>query len=267
MNNDLGVLVRNANPVPTTDHLTEEEFNAALMAIETSLAEHPNTRRLPSFFHGLRTRPALVFATAAVVVAMIIAVPLLLFATRQGEVTEPTTVTTTVAPTTTTVATTTTTVTTTSVPTTTAAPAIVIPPAPEITWTRVPHQPAFDSAEIGGWGAALIQGGPGLVGTGHVWSGLENLHAAMFVSADGMSWDRIDDPWMEEGPNTNMVDVASGPGGTLAKGGSTDLSADPRRTVVAQRGGARAPLRPPALVPDDPSRSPSTVSRSASTTR
>ena len=68
-------------------------------------------------------------------------------------------------------------------------------------------------------GAALIQGGPGLVGTGHVWSGLENLHAAMFVSADGMSWDRIDDPWMEEGPNTNMVDVASGPGGTLVAAG------------------------------------------------
>jgi hypothetical protein len=224
MNNDLGVLVRNANPVPTTDHLTEEEFSAALMAIETSLAKHPKTRRLPSFFHGLRTRPTLVFAAAAVVVAMIIAVPLLLFAPREGEVTEPTAVITTVAPTTTVATTTTTPTTSTTVPTTTTLAQVTRPaPIPQISWTRVPHQPAFDNAGPDGWFSALVQGGPGLVGVGHVGDQLESLQAVIFISADGETWERIDPPWVEEKKYASLYDVAAGADGTLVAVG-TDRS-------------------------------------------
>ena len=35
---------------------------------------------------------------------------------------------------------------------------------PAISWARVPHQPAFDNAEFAQWRAALVPGGPGLVG-------------------------------------------------------------------------------------------------------
>jgi hypothetical protein len=211
VSNDLSVLVRNANPVPTIDHLSDEEFSAALAAIETSLAEHP--KRVSPVLQRLRMRPVVVFAAAMAIVALVVAVPLLLLATREGEVTEPTTVTSTIAPTTTAA-------TTTTVPTTTTAVEVVVPPAPEITWTRVPQQPAFENAQIGQWGAAITEGGPGLVAVGHVWERFENLHAAMFVSSDGETWDRIDTPWDRAGDFTILQDVIAGPGGTLVAVGS-----------------------------------------------
>jgi len=223
MTNDLGVLVRNANPVPTVDHLSAVEFNAALAAIETSLTGHAKQRRVLSFFQRFRTRPTVVFVTALAAVVLAVAVPLFLFGTSEGNVVEP--VTTTMAPVTTTAAptTTTTAVTTTEVVTTTTV--AIVPPvvAPTITWTRVPHQPAFDNAGIGEYSTSLIEYGSGLVGIGHVWNGrkFDRLHPAVFVSADGLSWDRIDDPWSTDDEFTFLSDVAVAPDATLvAVGGN-----------------------------------------------
>jgi len=219
MNSDLSLLVRSANPVPTVDHLGDEEFSAALAAIEISLAEHP--KWAVPFLRRLRMRPVAVFAAAMTIVVLMVAIPLLLFAPREGEVTE-TTVATTIPPTTTMVTTSAPT-TTTAAPTTTTAVEIITPPPPEIAWTRMPGQPAFDNAAIGQWRAALVPGGPGLVGVGHVVTDIENLHPAVFVSADGEAWERIDEPFQstEDAKWLTMMDVAANPAGRLVIGGGT----------------------------------------------
>jgi hypothetical protein len=223
MTNDLGVLVRNANPVPTVDHLCSDELDAALAAIETSLAGQAKQLRAMSFFQRFRTRPTVVFVTALAVVVLAVAVPLFLFGTSEGDVMEP--VTSTMAPVTTTADPTTTTTAVTTTEAVTPTTVAVVPPvvAPTITWTRVPDQPAFENAGIGEYDASLVEYDSGLVGIGHVWNGrkLDRLHAAMFVSADGLSWDRIDDPWSTDGEFTFLSDVAVGPDATLvAVGGN-----------------------------------------------
>ena len=76
MNSDLSLLVRSANPVPTVDHLGDEEFSAALAAIEISLAEHP--KWAVPFLRRLRMRPVAVFAAAMTIVVLMVAIPLLL---------------------------------------------------------------------------------------------------------------------------------------------------------------------------------------------
>jgi hypothetical protein len=226
LSNDLSTLVRNANPVPTTDHLSAGEFNAALAAIEASLKEHPKRRRATTLFQRLRQKPAIAFVAAMAIVALVVALPMFLFATREGEVTEPTTVTSTLAPTTT-VVTTTAAPTTTNAPTTTAptttVPEVVVPPPPEISWARMPDQPAFDGADIGQWRAALVPGGPGLVGVGHVVGETENLHAAVFTSSDAETWDRIDEPFKsaEDAKWIALSDVAVHSAGRLVIGGGT----------------------------------------------
>lgn len=70
-------------------------------------------------------------------------------------------------------------------------------PAPSMTWKRVPDQPIFEDATM--W--TVVAGGPGLVAggwVGNLWAGGPS-QGAVFVSADGAEWERIDDPAFADG--------------------------------------------------------------------
>jgi hypothetical protein len=82
-----------------------------------------------------------------------------------------------------------------------------------LTWTRVPH----DEAVFGGPGTeqmfGVAAGGPGLVAVGWGRSG-EDDAAAVWVSADGYTWERIVDDAVFGGPGTQAMQavLADGPG-------------------------------------------------------
>jgi len=243
VSDDLTLLVRRADPVPTADSIADAEFEAALVAIEIAFAERAKRRRFAPFFLRLRRRPAFVFVGAMAVTALVVALPILLLSTRGGEVTESTAATTTsVAPTTTAAPTTSMAPPTTAAPVTTASstttttlpPTTVVPPVPtpEISWRRLPSPPAFENALIGDWMARFVRGGPGLVGFGYVYDeGEEDRpYGVVFVSADGEAWQRIDPPFLEEyipwAAEAGPTDIAVGPGGRLViVGGDGDDAA------------------------------------------
>ncbi len=104
--------------------------------------------------------------------------------------------------------------TTTSVPTTTAVP--VTPVRLEMTWEQVSTQSAFGLDDVI---SSVIEGGPGLVAVGGAMNA-GNADAAVWTSADGVTWDRI------AGPDVlgvtvgyqMIMDVANGPMGLVAVG-------------------------------------------------
>ena len=106
--------------------------------------------------------------------------------------------------------------TTTAGTTTTTEPAVPVPPA--MSWERLPYDPVFDDA----WITAVTEGGPGLVAVGYF---LEEPYpadwhsdAAVWVSADGRSWERIGDASAFPGDDPYFSDVAAGPEGLTAIG-------------------------------------------------
>lgn len=96
-----------------------------------------------------------------------------------------------------------------------------------VTWTRVSHQEAF-----GGPGsqtmAAVTAGGPGLVAVGTDDETLFDPHAAVWLSADGVTWTRVDPTAIEGegaeeavagvGAGAIMTDVVPGGPGLIAVG-------------------------------------------------
>ena len=85
-----------------------------------------------------------------------------------------------------------------------------------LVWARVPH----DEAVLGGPGdqqmLSVATGGPGLVAVGHDRS---NWDAAVWVSADGYTWDRIDEAPALGGPgDQQMLSVVAGGPGLVAVG-------------------------------------------------
>jgi hypothetical protein len=216
--NDVSVLVRRANPVPTADHLPEAEFAAARAVIEEAFAGRQRSGRVRHVLQRLGRRPAMLFAGAMAVAVLLVGSPLLfVLATGDGGVaasTAPTTPLTTAVP-----LGTTTPPTTTAASTSTTLPAEVMPSAPAIAWSKVPAQPAFGDVVNDQWVASFTRGGPGLVGIGYVFAETDyRPRGVVFVSADGEVWERIDlsledgsNTWAEEGP----ADIAAGPGGRL----------------------------------------------------
>lgn len=103
------------------------------------------------------------------------------------------------------------------------------PAAPLLNWMRVPDQEAFADAAI----LAVTAGGPGFVAVGvaaeeppRVDDRDFHFDAAVWVSTDGVTWDRIDDPSFTGRADVcgsldgyqSMVDVAAGPLGIIAVG-------------------------------------------------
>jgi hypothetical protein len=92
------------------------------------------------------------------------------------------------------------------IPTTTTT---VVPPALDITWTRL-ESPVFEN----GWVGAIAVGGPGYIAVGGSTVGLD---AAVWISGDGLEWTRIesdsfgsDQDWLGSDGDQFMNDVAVG---------------------------------------------------------
>ncbi|MEN8114731.1 MAG: hypothetical protein ABFS21_10110, partial [Actinomycetota bacterium] len=216
-----------ANPVPDPDTIDAAELDQVLFAIES---EWDDVRGLGASPKRLETDrrpwlvPAVVFAAAIVLLLLAVGLPMLFLGGDRElpPVEEPTTVATTVA----------TTVPATTVPatvpaepsTTTTSAAPQAASAPPMTWERLPHQAIFDNASL----SSIVVGGPGLVAggwEGDMW-GEGPSHAAVFVSADGQEWERID--LASSGEEFN---------------GITNLAADQNSTLVAFGcGGITQPL-------------------------
>ena len=101
-----------------------------------------------------------------------------------------------------------------------------------LTWSRVPH----DEAALGGpdaqemWG--VVAGGPGVVAVGHDQSG-EEWDAAVWTSADGLTWSRVPhDESVFGGPGDQwMVGVTAGGPGLVAVGQETVSVTDQNAAV------------------------------------
>jgi hypothetical protein len=217
--------MRLANPAPSAD---PEELAAVLSVIEQKRGAVSGTTRGrstdPSRQNTERVwyrRPAATVALAALGVCAVI-IPIALLAGRAGDVAiEPSTtipLTTTAAPP----------VTMAAPPTTMPVPTVV---APLLTWVRVEDQEMFAGAAI----KAVTRGGPGLIAVGEADVGDQpdeyRGDVAVWVSVDGMAWDRIHDPSFAGQPDSTcspfedmididqeVVDVASGPLGTVVTG-------------------------------------------------
>jgi len=98
-----------------------------------------------------------------------------------------------------------------------------------ITWTRVPDQDSLvggDFVPPGGVGiSAVTAGGPGLVAVGNYDRDGFHPHAAVWLSADGLTWARVDPAAIEgegnpegDGPGAMMRDVTAGGPGLVAVG-------------------------------------------------
>jgi hypothetical protein len=189
-----------------------------------------------------RMSRGLLVAAVAFIAVLVVGTATLFWPTRSGGpdvVDEPTT---TVAPATTT------TVPATTLPAATppaesSAPTTTVPSKPaslEISWERVPEQAALED----GWIAAVTPGGPGYVAVGGTVGCSDPLSrncrrdAAVWVSADGLAWERVDSPSFRgevtrevaDGDpldgNQYMNDIALGPGGLVAVGAAPLVDLD-----------------------------------------
>ena len=197
--------------------------HAVLDEVAIELAE--GRRRRPLWF-ARRMNASALFAVASVATVLVISIPLILISLDGGTGDTPLA---TALPPPTAVAT------TAAVPTTgEVAPDTTTPSTPadlEMTWVQAPVQEAFGLRD-GIW--KVIEGGPGLIAVGAVKDstvvrdvdvGLSD--AAVWVSADGLNWEKVGDPDVfggvptESGNDKNQViqDVAAGPGGYVAVGG------------------------------------------------
>ncbi len=179
--------VHQANPIVDLEDLDSAEYAMALAEIEHRWefgGRQPlSTTARPSGW----LRPALVAVGAALLIALAIGAPILFM--RGSE--EPVTDTTVPAVTTTTPPVSTTAAATTTVPVTTTTVPAPLPSAPAMTWQRIPDDPAFDQSVI--W--SITTGGPGLIATGaSTGDHMFVVDGIIWVSEDGISWQRIDDP-------------------------------------------------------------------------
>jgi hypothetical protein len=219
---------RIANPVPDPDTVVNEELDQVLFTIESEwdrLRGLASPSRAPGQVRRSRLVPVLVFAAAALLLLLAVGLPML-FLNGGGDLSpidETTTVQTTTA---TTVPPTTVATTVPPIPATTEAPQAVS--APPMTWERVPHRPAFEGAAM--W--TVVAGGPGLVAGGWVgdlWSD-GPAQGAVFASADGVEWERIEDPSFGDG----VTVLAVGPDSTLVAFGCDRDDTQP--ILVSQNG-------------------------------
>ena len=87
-----------------------------------------------------------------------------------------------------------------------------------MTWERLGDDPVFERA----WMRAVTVGGPGLVAVGSTEQG----GAAVWTSEDGTVWQRLEAASFERGDGEHeryMSDVAAGPAGLVAIGGSDPI--------------------------------------------
>lgn len=78
-------------------------------------------------------------------------------------------------------------------PTSTTAALAQTPVELQMSWQRIEGQKSLENA----WLTSVVEGGPGLVAGGYVKDGTRDdwaLNAAIWVSADGFEWERVDDP-------------------------------------------------------------------------
>ena len=214
--------VRVANPIFDLDDVDPAEFEMALASIEDRWQFGDEPPRIPTTRRTGWVRPALVAAGAAILVIVAIAAPMLFF---QGDEQPVTDTSIPPVPTTAQIVTTTLPVTTTTPTPTTVPPRI--PAAPLLGWERIQNQEAFADAAI----VAVTSGGPGLVAVGEAdeeaLTGEYRGDVAVWVSADGTAWERIDDPSFTGDSDSSCTTVtlyqgvwrvASGPLGIVAVG-------------------------------------------------
>jgi hypothetical protein len=127
---------------------------------------------------------------------------------------------------------------------TTPTTAVVPPPAITMTWTQAPDQEAFGRTD---GIRRVIEGGPGLIAVGVVVDevsenavsppedeGFYYTHGAVWVSSDGLTWDRVGDETVFSGVpnqfgtdyNQVVTDIARGTTGYVAVGWTSTLSGD-----------------------------------------
>ena len=204
--------LRSANPLPDRDHVDAEELGLFVSYFEErKAAMHPAPTRRPTKAarppqRAWYRRPAAVFSAAVVATILMVAPLVLLRSTAPVAVTEETAVATTTGPPTTAETAPPATAATQPATPTTIAEIAVPPPPPDptaedlVTVERVAAD-YLDTMVDGGriWDVAL--GGPGLVAVGEietpddedsVWGG-PSRDALVLVSADGRSWERVDD--------------------------------------------------------------------------
>jgi hypothetical protein len=178
--------LRSANPLPDDDCVDAEELGLFVSYFAERKGDmHPTPMRQPTerSERQLRSwyRRPMVAVAAAAAVTLLAMTPLVML--RSGGADEPIDESV--------VSATTTPSSATSVPgersTTTTSGALQSSPIPAMTWERLPHRGIFDDAFI----TSIVAGGPGLVAGGGVGD-LQGDRAAVFVSADGIMWERID---------------------------------------------------------------------------
>ncbi|MEN8114527.1 MAG: hypothetical protein ABFS21_09075 [Actinomycetota bacterium] len=204
-----------ANPVPDPDTIDAAELDQILSAIESEWDEVRGLGTSPTRLETDRRPwfiPAVVFAAATVLLLLAVGLPMLFLGGERElpPIEEPTTVATTIV---TTVPATTAPITVPPQPsTTTTSEVLQATPAPAMTWERVPHSEIFEDATI--W--TVVAGGPGLVAggwLGDLWGDAyyDYSDGAVFISADGTEWERIEDPPFAGG----VTDLAVGPDSTI----------------------------------------------------
>jgi len=92
-------------------------------------------------------------------------------------------------------------------------------------WDRVPHDPEVFGGPRNQEMNAVAAGGPGLVAIGYDASPGAGSHAAVWVSADGLSWQRIPggDAVFGGAQTVEMAGVVAGGPGLVAVGGLTSV--------------------------------------------
>ncbi len=217
-----------------TERAERGEWRGAAAMMSTAQAELDPTRSTLS--RDRRGRSAWVFALgSAVAVFALIGGVALLFRAGSGsvgsgpETTVPAVVSSSVASSTVVPTTEAPVVATTEVPaattTTAAMPAVpVLPAGLDMTWVQAPTQAVFGVSD-GVW--TVIEGGPGLIAVGVVEDSMGWTDGAVWVSTDGLSWERVGDSEVFGGVlfrggttdlNQVILDVAAGPGGYVAVG-------------------------------------------------
>ncbi len=231
--------LRDANPVPDESrvHLTEEGVEAlfcSIVARRDALAGR-KTLSVPRKHwsepmvipkRAWHQRPALVFAVAAILVIAVMVPVMLVQLRNEAEVAdEPAPVTTAVPP-------------TTAAPPTTAlqAPATTVPTPSTVPVPRMAPLawgPAPMSNDLqGGMMSSVTQWGPGYLAGGGVTNTTGRSDPAMWVSDDGLTWERIVSDAFDTGPRPKasddlyVADVAAGPLGVIAVGGEGRAGSD-----------------------------------------
>lgn len=100
-----------------------------------------------------------------------------------------------------------------------------------VAWSRVAHSEAVFGGEDHHWMNSVVVGGPGLVAVGG--TGFSDRDAAVWTSADGLTWSRVSDDGGFGGAGMQeMHSIAAGGPGLVAVGYESDESGRDRVAVV-----------------------------------